>query len=98
MEISDSSSQLGDFEFLADSSSSIDSLSPELELLSQEICSKGPQKSELEMRYDVVTSMHYENLPMQYTVIFSTVKNDILLLKFFDICLIFAQNIDCGYK
>ena len=50
MEISDSSSQLGDFEFLADSSSSIDSLSPELELLSQEICSKGPQKSDLEMR------------------------------------------------
>ena len=50
MEISDSSSQLGDFEFLADSSSSLDSLSPELELLSQEICSKGPQKSELEMR------------------------------------------------
>ena len=37
MEISDSSSQLGVFEFLAYSSSSIDSLSPELELLSQEI-------------------------------------------------------------
>ena len=37
MEISDCSSQLGDFEFLEDSSNSIDSLSPELELLSQEI-------------------------------------------------------------
>ena len=36
--------QLGDFEFLAESSSSIDSLSPELELLSQEISFKGPQK------------------------------------------------------
>lgn len=51
MEISDSSSQLGDFEFLADSSSSIDSLSPELELLSQEVYIKGPQKSDLELRY-----------------------------------------------
>ena len=50
MEISDSSSLLGDFEFLAESSSSIDSLSPELELLSQEISFKGPQKSDLELR------------------------------------------------
>ena len=41
---------LGDFEFLAESSSSIDSLSPELELLSQEISFKGPQKSDLELR------------------------------------------------
>ena len=41
---------LGDFEFLAESSCSIDSLSPELELLSQEISFKGPQKSDLELR------------------------------------------------
>ena len=41
---------LGDFEFLAESSSSIDSLSPELELLFQEISFKGPQKSDLELR------------------------------------------------
>ena len=40
---------------------------------------------------------HYENLPMQYTVFFSSVKNDNVLLKKFDIFLIFAQNIDCGY-
>ena len=50
MEVSDTSSQFGDFEFLADSSSSIDSLSPELELLTQDLCSKGPQQSELELR------------------------------------------------
>ncbi|WAR23821.1 RIC1-like protein [Mya arenaria] len=50
-EISDSSSQFGDFDVLGDSTSSLDSLSPELELLSQEIISKGPEQSELELRY-----------------------------------------------
>jgi hypothetical protein len=50
LEVSDTSSLFGDFEFLADSSSSLDSLSPELELLSQEIISKGPGQSELELR------------------------------------------------
>ena len=50
LEVSDTSSLFGDFEFLADSSSSLDSLSPELELLSQEIISKGPEQSELELR------------------------------------------------
>ena len=36
--------------------------------------------------------IHYENMPMQYTEIFKIVKNE----KFFDIFLIFAQNIDFG--
>ena len=49
-EISDTSSLIGDFDFLENSSSSIDSLSPELELLSQEIISKGPMQSEIELR------------------------------------------------
>ena len=40
---------------------------------------------------------HYENLPMQYKEIFKVVKNENFLLKNFDIFLIFAQNIDCGY-
>ena len=40
---------------------------------------------------------HYENKPMQYTEIFKVVKNEDLQQKFFDIFLIFAQNIDCGY-
>ena len=40
--------------------------------------------------------MHYENKPMQYTEIFKDVKNEDLQQKFFDIFLIFAQNIDCG--
>ena len=40
---------------------------------------------------------HYENTPMQCTVIFFTFKNDNFLLKNFDSFLIFAQNIDCGY-
>ena len=39
----------------------------------------------------LLTAYHYENLPMQYTVIFKVVKNEN------DIFLIFAQNIDCGY-
>ena len=40
---------------------------------------------------------HYENLPMQYTEIFFNCKNRKFHLKDFDIFLIFAQNIDCGY-
>ena len=40
---------------------------------------------------------HYENLPMQYTEIFSPVKIENFQWKIFDIFLIFAQNIDCGY-
>ena len=40
---------------------------------------------------------HYENMPMQYTEIFKVVKNENFHLKDFDIFLIFAQNIDCGY-
>ena len=34
---------------------------------------------------------------MQNTVIFKVVKNEIFHYKSFDIFLIFAQNIDCGY-
>ena len=40
---------------------------------------------------------HYKNMPMQYTVIFKVVKNENFQWKIFDIFLIFAQNIDCGY-
>ena len=41
---------------------------------------------------------HYENLPMQYTEIFLVVKYENFITKNkFDIFLIFAQNIDCGY-
>ena len=43
------------------------------------------------------TFIHYENLPMQYTVIFKNVKNENFQWKTYDIFLIFAQNIDCGY-
>ena len=39
----------------------------------------------------------YENMPMQYTVIFHGGKNDNFHLNFFDYFHIFAQNIDCGY-
>ena len=35
---------------------------------------------------------------MQYTVIFIVVKKENFQTKSFDIFLIFAQNIDCGYK
>ena len=40
---------------------------------------------------------HYENMSMQYTEIFKVVKKENLQCKNFDIFLIFAQNIDCGY-
>lgn len=50
MEISDNSSLLGEFEYMVENSSQSESLSPELEILSQEIANKGPQQSELELR------------------------------------------------
>ena len=40
---------------------------------------------------------HYENTPMQYTAIFHGCKNVHFQMKIFNIFLIFAQNIDCGY-
>ena len=40
---------------------------------------------------------HYANTPMQYTAIFHGCKNVHFQIKFFNIFLIFAQNIDCGY-
>ena len=36
-------------------------------------------------------------MPMQYTEIFKVVKTKKFQKKNFDIFLIFAQNIDCGY-
>ena len=36
-------------------------------------------------------------MSVQYTAIFHGCKNDKFQMKFFDIFLIFAQNIDCGY-
>ena len=36
-------------------------------------------------------------MSVQYTAIFHCCKNDNFQMKFFDIFLIFAQNIDCGY-
>ena len=41
-------------------------------------------------------AQHYENLPMEYTEILKVVKKE-NCQKVFDIFLIFAQNIDCGY-
>ena len=40
---------------------------------------------------------HYENLPMQKTDIFLALKIKNFQPKIFDIFLIFAQSIDCGY-
>ena len=37
-------------------------------------------------------------MPMQYTKIFEVVKNENFQYNNFDIFLIFAQNIDCGYS
>ena len=40
---------------------------------------------------------HYANMSVQYTAIFHSCKNDYFQMIFFNIFLIFAQNIDCGY-
>ena len=42
-----------------------------------------------------VADVHYENTPMQYTAVFKGCHNKKIQLNFFDIFLIFAQNIDC---
>ena len=44
-----------------------------------------------------VNIYHYENLPMQYTEIFSAVKIENFIGTFLIFFLKFAQNIDCGY-
>ena len=46
---------------------------------------------------DCLYTGHYENTPMQYTAIFHGCKNGHFQMKMFNIFLIFAQNIDCGY-
>ena len=45
----------------------------------------------------VLVSTHYANMSVQYTAIFHGCKNFNFQMKIFDIFLIFAQNIDCGY-
>ena len=40
---------------------------------------------------------HYVNMSVQYTAIFHGCKTDNFQMNVFDIFLIFAQNIDCGY-
>ena len=42
--------------------------------------------------------IHYANTPMQYSAIFHGCKNVNFQMKFFNIFIIFAQNIDCGYS
>ena len=41
--------------------------------------------------------IHYENMAMQYTEIFSALKIEKFHQKNLDIFHMFAQNIDCGY-
>ena len=44
-----------------------------------------------------ISTIHYENTPMQYTAIFHGYKNDNFHMKNCIIFLIFARNIDRGY-
>ena len=46
---------------------------------------------------DLYILFHYENMPMQYSAILTTVKIDNFQYKIFDSFLIFAQTIDCEY-
>ena len=46
------------------------------------------------------STCHYDNMPMQYTATFDNGKTDNFQMqkrRYFDIFLIFAENIDCGY-
>ena len=49
------------------------------------------------IRDEIVKHMHYANMSVQYTAIFHGCKNGNFQMKFFDIFLIFAQNIDREY-
>ena len=42
-------------------------------------------------------TLHYASMSVQYTAIFHGCYNDNFQMKIFDIFLIFAQNIECGY-
>ena len=44
----------------------------------------------------ILIEAHYANMPMHYAEILKAVKM-IILYENFDIFLIFAENIDCGY-
>ena len=46
----------------------------------------------------LIRSQHYANTPMEYTVIFHGCKNDNFQMENCDIFLIFAKNMDCGYR
>ena len=51
VEVSDSSSLLGDYELISDTSLGNDlQIAHDLEMLSQEVANKGPQQSELELK------------------------------------------------
>ena len=54
---------------------------------------KGKDSTETDM-----SNKHYSNISVQYTAIFYSCKNDNFQIKFFDVFLIFAQNMDCGYS
>ena len=47
--------------------------------------------------WNILGQVHYANMSVQYTAIFHGCKNDNFQMKKFDIFLIFAQNIHCGY-
>ena len=57
-----------------------------------------PMESHVEMTQLIHgPKRHYANMSVQYTAIFHGCKNDNFQMNFFDIFLIFAQNIDCVY-
>ena len=53
--------------------------------------------AKINLHENVHEDKHYANMSMQYTAIFHGCKNDNFQMKIFDIFLIFALNIDCGY-
>ena len=48
-------------------------------------------------KFVILFEGHYANMSVQYIAIFHGYKNDYFQMKKFNIFLIFAQNIDCGY-
>lgn len=74
LDISDTSSLLGELDYMTESSSQ-DTLSPELEILSQEMANKGPRQSEMELRY--LLQILLEAGCLEWALIISLVLRDV---------------------
>ena len=72
---------------------------PKTGFLIMRLISSAQEKGKVRLSTETdISNKHYSNMSMRYTAIFHGCKNDNFQIKFFDVFLIFAQTIDCGYS